>query len=213
MWRVAPIGAVLLTSLVAHAAVVPHLAVRGAAPDLLLVATVAIATRRGARTGAGFGFAAGLGADVFLATPLGTSALAFTLVGHVLGRSARPRSAGSAAALCNPDSTCFSCRTGRLHTAGPAAEPTGASPSRQSRSARRAAARRAALRRSIVCTGLGVAAGRLGTVVVATTLAGVPFPTAGGLLRIAGVSLLSAPLGPLAGSALRRLGPIAGGGG
>ena len=91
--RVAPLGAGLLSALVVHVGVVPHLAVGGAAPDVLLVGVVAVAVRRGAQKGAAFGFAAGLGADLFIATPLGTSALAFTLVGHVLGRSnARPPS-------------------------------------------------------------------------------------------------------------------------
>ena len=201
-WRVAPLGAVLLTGLAAHVGVAPHLAVWGAAPDVLLVAVVAVSVRRGARTGAGFGFAAGLGADVFLATPLGTSALAYTLVGHVLGRSSRPRTSGSAAALCSPDSTCFACRTGHRHDPPPAPEAAG----RPSRVRRRAAARRAALRRSVALTAFGVAAGRLGTAVVATTLGGVAFPGTPGLLRIAGVTAISAPLGPLARAAVRRLG-------
>ena len=205
--RFAPLGAVLLTGLVAHVGLTPHLAVRGAAPDVVLVAVVAVAVRCGARTGAGFGFAAGLGTDVFLATPLGTSALAYTLVGHALGRSSRSRSPGSAAALCSPDSTCFACRTGRVHSAEQPSEPTG----RPSRVRRRAAARRAALRRAIVLTALGVAAGRLATPVVATTLGGVPFPGTPAVLPIAGVVLLSAPLGPLAGAAVRRLDHAAGG--
>lgn len=207
MRRVAPLGAVLLTGLAGHVGIAPHLAVRGAAPDVLLVAVVAVAVRRGARTGAGFGFAAGLGADVFLATPLGTSALAYTIVGHVLGRSGRPPASGSAAALCSPDSTCFACRSGRLHDAEPRLETA----DRPSRARRRAAARRTALRRSIGLTAFGVAAGRLGTAVVATTLGGVPFPGTPSLLRIAGVAVLSAPFGPLAGGAVRRLGHASGG--
>jgi len=217
MWRVAPFGAVLLSGLVAHVGIAPHLAVRGAAPDVLLVAVVAVAVRRGSRTGAGFGFAAGLGADIFLATPLGTSALAYTLVGHVLGRSRRSRASASASALCSPDSTCFACRTGRLHRrpAVPAParypEPAAEPPIRPSRVRRRAAARRAALRRSIVLTAIGVAAGRLGTAAVATTLGGVPFPAPPGLVQMAAVALLSAPLGPLTGAVAGRLGRASGG--
>jgi hypothetical protein len=207
MWHVAPLGAVLLTGLVAHVGLAPHLAVRGAAPDVLLVAVVAVAVRRGARTGAGFGFAAGLGADLFLTTPLGTSALAYTLVGHASGRCRAPRWSGSAAALCSPDSTCFACRTGRVHATGPITEPASRPQAgRPSRVRRRAAARRAALRRSILLTALGVATGQLGTTVVATTLAGVPYPGPPSLLRIAGIAVLSAPLAPLAGAAVRRLG-------
>lgn len=80
-----PLAALLATGLVVHAAVAPHLAVRGVPPDVLLVAVVAVAAVRGERVGAGFGFVSGLGADVFLATPLGTSALAYTLLGHFLG--------------------------------------------------------------------------------------------------------------------------------
>ena len=157
MRRVAPAGAVLFTGLVLHAGVVPHLAVRGAAPDVLLVWVVAVARARGSRAGAGFGFSAGLGADVFLATPVGTSALAYTLLGHVLGSSSR-----------RPVS-------------------------------------RLALGRSITLTALGVGAGRLTTALVATGLGGAAFPGAPGPLRMAGVAVLSAPLGPPAFAALQRL--------
>lgn len=89
--RRAPLAALLASGLVVHAAVVPHLAVRGVQPDVLLVAVVAVAAVRGERTGAAFGFATGLGADLFLATPLGTSALSYTLVGHVVGLRAKVR--------------------------------------------------------------------------------------------------------------------------
>lgn len=201
LWRVAPLGAVLVTGLVAHVGVAPHVAVAGAAPDPVLVAVVAVSVRRGARTGAGFGFTAGLGADVFLATPPGTSALAYTLVGHVLGRAGRPRASGSAAALCSPDSTCFACRSGHPHDTPPWPEAAG----RPTRVRRRAAARRAALRRAVTLTFFGVVAGRLGAAVAATTLGGAAFPGTPGLLRIAGVAAFSAPLAPPAWAALRRL--------
>ncbi|HEV7864862.1 MAG TPA: rod shape-determining protein MreD, partial [Acidimicrobiia bacterium] len=68
----APFGAFLFTALVAQVAVAPHLGVWGTAPDALLVAVVAVALRRGPRAGSAFGFGAGLGADLFLSTPLGT---------------------------------------------------------------------------------------------------------------------------------------------
>lgn len=87
--KAAPLATVLLTALAAQTGLAPHLALRGVAPDVLLVAVAAVAAGRGARSGAAFGFAAGLGADLFLATPLGTSALAYTLVGHGVGRSSR----------------------------------------------------------------------------------------------------------------------------
>jgi rod shape-determining protein MreD len=137
--RLVPLSAVLLSALVVHVGVAPHLAVAGAAPDVLLVGVVAAAIGHGPRAGAAFGFAAGLGADLFAATPLGTSALVFTLLGHVLGRSGRPA--------------------------------------------------------SVAVSFAGVAAGRLGVAVVATTLAGVPFLDTQGLLQIAAVGAVSAPLG------------------
>lgn len=199
--RAAPLGAVLLTGLVAHVAVAPHLAVGGAAPDVLLVGVAAVAAVQGRRAGAAFGFAAGLGADLFLATPLGTSALAFTLVGHVLGGSGPPRSPSAAAALCNPASSCFACRTGRGHGAPPAGEIG----SRPTRARRRAAARRATLRRTLVVTSFGVAAGRLGTAAAATALGGAPFPDRVGILRMAAVAVISAPLGPTVFAAVRRV--------
>lgn len=89
--RRAPLIALLVTGLVVHAAVAPHLAIGGMPPEVLLVAVVAVAAVRGERAGAAFGFAAGLGADLFLATPLGTSALAYTLLGHVVGLRATVR--------------------------------------------------------------------------------------------------------------------------
>jgi len=213
--RLVPLSALWLTALVVHVGVAPHLAVGGAAPDALLVCVVAVAARRGARAGAGFAFATGLGADLFMATPLGTSALAFTLVGHVLYRPGRPPSSSdTAAALCSPARSCFACRTRRLHDAaaragadarhdGPIVGPADV---RSTRRQRRAAARRAALRRSVVLSFVGVGAGRLGVAVVATTLAGVPFPDAPGLLQIAAVAAVSAPFGPAAFAAVGRLG-------
>ncbi|MDQ1502082.1 MAG: rod shape-determining protein MreD [Actinomycetota bacterium] len=203
--RVAPLGAVFLTGLMLQAAVAPHLAVRGSAPDVLLVAVAAVAVGRGPRAGAGFGFAAGVGADLFLATPLGTSALAYTLVGHVLGDRCRPGPSGTAAALCSPASTCFACRTGRRHppllNAIDGDRPVPASARRR----RRVAVRRGGVRRSIGLTGLAVGGGRLATAVVATALGGLPHPGALGLLRIVGVAAGSALLGPVAFAAVRRL--------
>jgi len=227
--RAAPLGAIFFTALMAHAAVAPHLAVRGAAPDVLLVGVTAVAAGRGPRAGAAFGFASGLGADLFLATPPGTSALAFTLVGHALGQS-RParlpgRSSGVAAALCSPTSTCFACRAGRLHIAAPLEGGLGGlSPddesqarpksltARPARRRRRAAARRASVRRTLLLTGAGVGIGRLATAAVATALGGVPFPGVPGLVRIAAAAAVSAPLGPPLFALARRLPGTASGG-
>lgn len=76
----------LIVSLVVlQTALFPSLRVFEAGPDLLLVATIAVAYERGAEAGAGFGFVAGLAIDCFLSSPLGVSALAFSLVGYGIG--------------------------------------------------------------------------------------------------------------------------------
>lgn len=76
----------LIVSLVVlQTALFPSLRVLGAAPDLLLVATIAVAYERGADAGAVFGFVGGLAIDCFLASPLGVSALTFSLVGYGVG--------------------------------------------------------------------------------------------------------------------------------
>jgi rod shape-determining protein MreD len=76
----------LIVSLVVlQTALFPSLRVFGAAPDLLLVATIAVGYERGADAGAVFGFVAGLAIDCFLSSPLGVSALSFSLVGYGIG--------------------------------------------------------------------------------------------------------------------------------
>jgi len=191
--RAAPAGAALLTVLAAHTALAPHLRLSGVGPDLPLVAVVAVAAGRGSRAGAAFGFAAGLGADLFLATPLGTSALAYTLVGHFVGEVAGRRATGKGAAVCSPASPCFACRTRRSRAVhhSERRRPEGHRPER-----RRTERRRAALRRAVGLTAAGVGCGHLAVVLASTALGGVPAPGGGGLLRIVGVAIVSAPLGP-----------------
>ena len=76
----------LIVSLVVlQTALFPSLRIFEAGPDLLLVATIAVAYERGAETGAVFGFVSGLAIDCFLSSPLGVSALAFSLVGYGIG--------------------------------------------------------------------------------------------------------------------------------
>jgi len=191
--RLARAAAALLTVLAAHAALAAHLAVLGVTPDLPLVAVVAVAAGCGARPGAAFGFAAGLGADLFLSTPLGTSALAYTLVGHVVGGAAGRLPTG-VPARCSPGSMCFACRTGRR---------TAARPSER---------RRAAVRRGAVLAAAGVGAGRLAVALAAGIFGGVPFPGVAGLVRTAAVGLVSAPFGVPAVAAVRRLSGGAGAG-
>ena len=76
---------VILSLVVLQTALFPELRVFGAGPDLLLVATIAVAYERGAEAGAVFGFVGGLAIDCFLSSPLGVSALAFSLVGYGVG--------------------------------------------------------------------------------------------------------------------------------
>ena len=76
---------VVVSLVVLQTALFPDLRVFGAGPDLLLVATIAVAYERGPEAGAVFGFVGGLAIDCFLASPLGVSALAFALVGYGVG--------------------------------------------------------------------------------------------------------------------------------
>jgi rod shape-determining protein MreD len=76
---------VVITFVVLQTTVFPHLRILDAIPDLLLIATVAMAYEEGPQTGAVFGFASGLTIDLFLSSPAGLSALAFALTGYLIG--------------------------------------------------------------------------------------------------------------------------------
>jgi len=76
---------VIIPLVVFQTTVFPHLRVFGAIPDLCLVATVAMAYEEGPQTGALFGFISGLAVDLFLASPLGLSALANACTGWGVG--------------------------------------------------------------------------------------------------------------------------------
>lgn len=76
---------VVVTLVVLETTVFTHLRVFSAAPMLCLVATSAMAFEEGPQSGAAFGFASGLFLDLFLASPLGLSALAGAVAGYVLG--------------------------------------------------------------------------------------------------------------------------------
>jgi rod shape-determining protein MreD len=75
----------VVTLVVLQTTVFTHLRVFGAIPDLLLVATVAVAFEEGPQAGAIFGFFSGLVLDLFLASPLGLSALANSVTGYTVG--------------------------------------------------------------------------------------------------------------------------------
>lgn len=75
----------VVSLLVLQTALFPSLRVFDAAPELLLVATAAVAFERGPEHGAVFGFVSGIAIDCFLASPFGVSALTFALVGYGVG--------------------------------------------------------------------------------------------------------------------------------
>jgi rod shape-determining protein MreD len=78
---------------VAEVAIASQFGRAGAAPDLLLVSVAAVAAAGGPDTGAAYGFAAGMAADLLVATPAGLLALAFTVVGWAVGRATAPPAA------------------------------------------------------------------------------------------------------------------------
>lgn len=75
----------LISALAVHLALLPVLRVGGAAPDVMLLLAVAGGLVGGPVRGAVLGFAAGIAVDVFLRTPMGLSALVFTVVGYAVG--------------------------------------------------------------------------------------------------------------------------------
>ncbi len=80
------LATVLVGALVLQTTVVPDLRVLGVCPDLMLLCTVCAALVGGPEMGSIVGFAAGLMADLFLSTtPLGLTALAFSVVGYSVG--------------------------------------------------------------------------------------------------------------------------------
>jgi rod shape-determining protein MreD len=76
---------VVLTALVVHLSVLSRLRVLGVMPDGMLLVAVAAGIAGGPGRGAVVGFFAGMAVDVFLTTPLGLSALVFSLVGYGVG--------------------------------------------------------------------------------------------------------------------------------
>ena len=119
--------------------VFPHLRVFGAVPDLLLVATIAVAYEAGPTPARSSGSSSGLAIDCFL-PPLGVSALAFALVGYVVGvfqsgllrrRAGSPRSSAGSAGWSGARSWSSSPRSPARTTCSPATPP-GSSCSRPS---------------------------------------------------------------------------------
>lgn len=75
----------LILAVVVHTAVLAQLRIDGVAPDLMLLVAIAGGVAAGPSGGAVVGFMAGLSIDLFLQTPLGLSALTFSLVGYAVG--------------------------------------------------------------------------------------------------------------------------------
>jgi rod shape-determining protein MreD len=85
MRRILPLGLLALTTIVVQVAFMPHLRLFGVVPDLGLVLAIAIAYHDDAETAAIVGFITGLGFDLFLRTPVGASALAYSVTGYLTG--------------------------------------------------------------------------------------------------------------------------------
>lgn len=79
------LGLVLVSVLVVQLSLLDGLSIFGAHPDALLLVAAGGGLAGGPQRGAVVGFAAGLASDLFLTTPFGLSALAFTLVGFGVG--------------------------------------------------------------------------------------------------------------------------------
>jgi len=75
----------LISALALHLTLFSVLRIAGAAPDIMLLVAVAGGLVGGPVRGAVLGFVAGISIDVFLRTPMGLSALVFTLVGYGVG--------------------------------------------------------------------------------------------------------------------------------
>lgn len=76
---------VLFVGLTLHLSLFATVGIGEVRPDVLLLIAVAAGIAGGPERGAVVGFFAGIVADLFLHTPLGLSALAFSLVGFAVG--------------------------------------------------------------------------------------------------------------------------------
>jgi len=83
--RIRRAAILLVITLLLQVTIFPHIRVAGRVPDLGLVLAVAIAFDYGPEAGAIVGFLAGISYDLFLATPLGLTALAWALTAYAVG--------------------------------------------------------------------------------------------------------------------------------
>jgi len=75
----------LLAALLLQTTVLARMRLFGVMPDFMLLVAVAAGITAGPVRGAVVGFTSGMLIDLFLPTPLGLSALVFTLVGYAVG--------------------------------------------------------------------------------------------------------------------------------
>ena len=75
----------LITALLLQTTVLNRMRLFGVMPDFMLLVAVAGGISAGPTRGSALGFASGMLIDLFLPTPLGLSALVFTLVGYGVG--------------------------------------------------------------------------------------------------------------------------------
>ncbi len=101
---VARIGIVVFVASIFQVSALSSVQLLGAAPDLLLVAIVAIALLRGSIAGAAAGFVGGLLVDLATMSTLGVSSLLLTAAGYWAGRygetTGRDRSHAPLVAVC-----------------------------------------------------------------------------------------------------------------
>ncbi len=79
------LGFVVLVRVVLQTTLFTHLRIDDVAPEVGLVAVLAVAYEDGPDSGALFGFIMGLAIDLFLTTPFGLSALAYAVTGYAVG--------------------------------------------------------------------------------------------------------------------------------
>lgn len=85
---------VAFAAILLQTVIMPDVRVAGVIPDIVVLTVVAAAIQLGPESGMLYGFGAGLTMDFFLSTPLGLTALAYTVVAYVV-------SAGSTGLLRN----------------------------------------------------------------------------------------------------------------
>ena len=76
---------VVLVTLMLQVCLFARFSFDGARPDLMILLAVMAGFRLGPERGAIVGFAAGVSFDIVLSTPLGLSALVYTVVGYAVG--------------------------------------------------------------------------------------------------------------------------------